>query len=487
MTHQSSYRDDAAARDAQVLGALEAELGLAGPAPEPRQQPAEDARLAELARIVGQNDRFRELLRSPALAAPPPEPVPQWDGGVAGAAGSGPAPQAGPAQAAGHGFAARPEAPLAATGHAARGGGHDGGHDGGHVAGHVSAHGAAWDAGHGAAWEAPAGAGPELDPDPLVALEGARLRRRRPSRRPLYAAAAVVALCVAGSAGWYAMSGPGGVAEGDAPTIHADAQPVKVRPPAENAAEPLSTKEIYEQLAGPPANTRVVANNEQPVDVEQTLRQQRAAAIAAGRLPSEAGEVATFGGGVAPLPVAGGNRDPREGLGEPRRVRTVSIGPDGKVRESQPSGAAAAPATPAAKSQSAPVRAAQAQPQGHAPQAAAKIAERAPQGGFDSTTTGSVGRADAVAARPAPKAQAGRGGFAVQLGAPGSEEEARKLAASLKRRFTVLSGYATAVVRAESNGRTVYRLRVPGLSREDAVNLCQQLKSLGGSCFVAQG
>jgi len=504
--------DRSSSRVALDLDALEA--GIASTGEPPRVGGAsEDARLAELARIVGQNDRFRDLLRAPGggervaqsqAAWQEPAPMQAEDPAHLRAWVNSPA----SGDATGHDAGAADQQ-WGAYDQRQQPGRHQQGaawqegaawDDAGQVQhGHASAHaGQNWDGGaDAAAWPAQPehdryGAGRhEFAPalDPLEAIEGSRLRRRRPSRSPLYAAVGVVALCVAASAGYFGLRGGGSGGGGEAPLIHADASAVKVKPPADNVA-PAPTKEIYEQIARAPGETKVVASNEQPVDVEQTLRQQRAAAVAAGKLPSEVADNAgTFGApGVAPLPTHAANRDPRSGLGEPRRVRTVSIGPDGKVRDAgqQPATApqsvreAAQAPTPAARP-TPPARPTQ--------QAAVKQEHRVQPTMVDNTPTGSVGAA-ASAPKPvaaAAAAPAGKGGFAVQLGAPGSEQEAKAMAASLKRKYGVLASHGTAVVKAQSNGRTVYRLRVPGLSRESATSLCQQLKSVGGSCFVAQG
>lgn len=549
--------DRSSSRVALDFDALEAGIAASGGAAR-GSGASEDARLAELARIVGQNDRFRDLLRMPAAddrqfqTAPVTQqhwdsPAPRheepahmrtWVGGSELAGGHDAAQvhhanqdqwdaphqphaqmQPEPAwqetatagQHASRGYAAYDQEPAAAYAHgshpqgqAAYGQGpydqepygHNShgqnshglnayerdGHDlhggGAPSSGHPSGH-----YGAGRHDFAPA-------PDPLAAVEGARLRRQRPSRTPLYAAVGVVALCVAASAGYFGLRG-GSSGGGEAPLIQADASAVRVKPPVEGNAAPAPTKEIYEQIAKPPGETKVVANNEQPVDVEQTLRQQRAAAVASGKLPSEVGDSGTFGApGVAPLPTHAANRDPRAGLGEPRRVQTVSIGPDGKVRATgqpqvaavqPPAGAAQAAVTPAAKTMP-PVRPVQ--------QAAVKQDHRVASTMVDNTTTGSLEAASApkaVAPKAVAAAPAGKGGFAVQLGAPGSEQEAKTLAASLKRKYNVLASHNTAVVKAQANGRTIYRLRVPGLSRDSATSLCMQLKSVGGNCFVAQG
>ena len=95
--------------------------------------------------------------------------------------------------------------------------------------------------------------------------------------------------------------------------------------------------------------------------------------------------------------------------------------------------------------------------------------------------------------RPAPApaaaapASSGDGAFSVQLGAPGSEAEARSSFANLQRRFPdQLSGQSPTIRRADVSGRTVYRLRVGSLSREEAQSMCSQLQSAGGQCFVAR-
>ena len=47
-------------------------------------------------------------------------------------------------------------------------------------------------------------------------------------------------------------------------------------------------------------------------------------------------------------------------------------------------------------------------------------------------------------------------------------------------------GRHTAVEKADSNGHTVYRVRVVGLASDDANVLCSRLKAGGGACFVAR-
>ena len=50
----------------------------------------------------------------------------------------------------------------------------------------------------------------------------------------------------------------------------------------------------------------------------------------------------------------------------------------------------------------------------------------------------------------------------------------------------VLANQNPVIRNAEVNGRSVYRLRVGNMSREEANGLCERLKADGGSCFVAR-
>ena len=71
--------------------------------------------------------------------------------------------------------------------------------------------------------------------------------------------------------------------------------------------------------------------------------------------------------------------------------------------------------------------------------------------------------------------------------AEGSEDSARSKFGQLRTRHSaVLSGMSPNIQSAEVNGRSVYRVRVGSMSRDEAVGLCERLKSSGGSCFVAR-
>jgi hypothetical protein len=79
------------------------------------------------------------------------------------------------------------------------------------------------------------------------------------------------------------------------------------------------------------------------------------------------------------------------------------------------------------------------------------------------------------------------GSFAVQLAAPHSEAEAQSAATRLQTKFAgALDGLQPVVRKAELKDKTVYRVRIVGLSRAAAISLCEKLKAAGGACFLAR-
>lgn len=81
---------------------------------------------------------------------------------------------------------------------------------------------------------------------------------------------------------------------------------------------------------------------------------------------------------------------------------------------------------------------------------------------------------------------AGAGDFLVQIAATGSDAEAKRAFAEAQRKYPVLGGRSLVVQQAEVNGKSYHRVRVSAGSRDQAVALCEQLKSAGGSCMVVK-
>jgi hypothetical protein len=91
-----------------------------------------------------------------------------------------------------------------------------------------------------------------------------------------------------------------------------------------------------------------------------------------------------------------------------------------------------------------------------------------------------------AAATPVQAPSVAKGGFFVQLAAAGSEAEARDTIGKYQRQFaSSLNGHAPGVVKGDVNGKSVWRIRVGGLAREEALSICTGIKDAGGACFVA--
>jgi hypothetical protein len=125
-------------------------------------------------------------------------------------------------------------------------------------------------------------------------------------------------------------------------------------------------------------------------------------------------------------------------------------------------------------------------PQAAAPPAAAPRQAVVPQGTVPSSVPSLDDETPAAPAAPTRTASVGAG-FAVQVAAEGSEEAARTKFARMRGQHGAVLGAASPTIRsAEVNGRSVYRVRVGNMSREEAVSMCERLKASGGSCFVAR-
>lgn len=415
-----------------------------------------------------------------------------------------------------------------------------------------------------------------------------------PPARPRRAMAALVAVLGVGvAAAGVAMTMKRGPrpASGEPPTIMASADPVKVAPPAAPAAPADQADSLLARKpagAKPDAGAKAVGRAEEPVDLAREAQKiVRTVPVAGAQDPS-----------IPRTPTGDSAQPDRLGsvFPEPKRVRTVSIRPDGTVigadapppppipaaaasaaappafpapkpvapraetpattpaateaptsralAEDKPAAPRPRAATPAAQTPAAtpaprrvekpapaPKPAAQAEkpiqarplpPRRPAPVQEAEEAEaaptqtaaapRQPAGETDTrapsdslpnpfaalfgrkeqpaaapVTTASTNAADEedAPAKPA-RASVGSGAFAVQLSSSPNESDARAAASRLGGRFSgQLGGRAARVVKGEAGGKTVYRVRAGGMSKEGAVSACESIKSSGGSCFVA--
>ncbi len=330
------------------------------------------------------------------------------------------------------------------------------------------------------------------------------------SRKGLWTAAALIAVGVIGVGAAMLMRGEPTGKDGQPPVIAADSGPIKVAPANPGGAEvPNQNKQIYERAGETQAKPVTVVNaEEQPVDVQQAARTLAPRVVLPGlgngstSNPLAQAPAAPEPGITAPEPILT-PVPPVPGLGEPRRVRTVSIRPDGtpapppNANAAYSNNAPAAAARPSTAGQSGENVSNGAQPVAAQPRPrpeTLKTQERAATPAPATTPSAPQRLANAAPAvqAPAPTTTAtirsGAGDFVVQLAAPGSESEARATFAALQRKFPEqLGGQAPIVRKTElAGGKTVFRLRVGPYSRDDATTMCNRLQSSGGQCFIAK-
>jgi hypothetical protein len=262
-----------------------------------------------------------------------------------------------------------------------------------------------------------------------------------------------------------------GGTDGPPPLIRADTSPTKIVPASSTAD--AGSKPINDRL-GNGSGERMVSREEQPVDLKDPARNPNS------------GVVAPLSGGaaVAPYPPAtatGAAPPAAAATTEPKRVRTVTIHADPAAPAAPAAAALAAPAAPA------PARAAVPRPAAQAPQPAAPSQSAAPLA-LTPQSPSSVAAVETARppapARAAPRA-AESGGWMVQLSAQKTEAEAQSAFRAAQTKYSVLGGYQPLIRKKDRGDRGVfYGAQVGPLSREEANQLCDSLKSAGSDCFV---
>ena len=194
---------------------------------------------------------------------------------------------------------------------------------------------------------APMGDGSETYANDDIDYRGPAPRR---SRKALVAVIAVLALAGIGVGAAVMGRGTGGIRlAGAPPVITAETGPSKVQP--ENpggTVVPNQDRQIYNKQTTEDTKTaKVVTGEEQPMDVVAAAKRDapRVVLPSTGAAPSAATSTSTSGiAAQAPKPEAQSTPGVIPGLGEPRRVKTVSVRPDGSVIDGQTGEPAAPPA-----------------------------------------------------------------------------------------------------------------------------------------------
>ena len=242
---------------------------------------------------------------------------------------------------------------------------------------------------------------------------------------------------------------------GPTPIIRADNSPTKVVP----AAADTNAKPVNERI-GDNSGERLVRRDEDPVDVGTSYRSGSGDVGASGPVPD------TTGLPPATVPASGGPTPPSD----TKRVRTVTIRADQGAPSASPDRTVSSPD----RTVSSPDRTAS-RPAPPPPRQTAAL---------PAPTTSAAPTAVAPEA-VAPRA-AEAGGFVVQLSAQRSEAEAQTAFRTLQTKYSALSGRQLLVRRKDQGEKGIfYAAQVgPFGVKSDADQLCETLKSAGGTCFV---
>jgi hypothetical protein len=316
----------------------------------------------------------------------------------------------------------------------------------------------------------------------------------------MLAIAAVVMLAVVGTAGAYgyrALFGSSG--SSPPPVIKADTTPTKVVPSAKSEAS--SSKLIYDRVGdrNNAAQEKIVSREEQPVDIKDAKPAQ------VNLFPGAVGNA-----NASVTPVSASPFD------QPKKIHTIAIRPDQPVdapatASTASGGAKTPPARPVAQSAPPPPAKPATPPQrlASAPPSATADAEEAPSArptapraaprsaNAPLSLSPNAAPAPSVARAPQPtrtasiphatSAAAATGQYAVQVSSQRSEAEAQAAFRSLQSKYpSQLGGREPIIRRADLGSKGIYYRAMVGPfgSSSEASELCQSLKSAGGSCLI---
>ena len=287
---------------------------------------------------------------------------------------------------------------------------------------------------------------------------------------------AVLGIAVVGTAGAFAYRALTGSSDGgQPPVIKADNAPSKVAPAPQSAGN--ASKGVIYDRAERPQGERVVSREEQPIEMREARPSAPKAVVPGTAPPAGAGNTAA----VAPMAA------PAVDANAPKKVKTFAIRPDGSI-------VADAASTPANSGSTGARVATASPPAGRAPTPAARPSNApAPATGPTvitppaSAPTQTAALPSGNASRPATTASVPAGSYVVQLVSNKSETEAQSAFRGLQTKYPAVLGSRTALIRKVELGDkgTYYRAQVGPFSNVDAANeLCGNLKSAGGQCIV---
>jgi hypothetical protein len=316
-------------------------------------------------------------------------------------------------------------------------------------------------------------------PDDPYAYQGEYEEEPAPKKRSsgLMTVAAVLALAVVGTGAAFAYrTFVGSPRSGEPPIIRADNSPTKVVPAQSDAS---ATKNPDRMLSGD-GGEKLVSREETPVDVNSRSGAPRVVfpPLNQNANPPPASSVSPS----APMPAATGTMPNNE----PRRIKTLAVKGDAADNGGIPAGASAPPPKPPTRSVAAPAAAPGAPPARNPASANASAnspMSLAPQASESEPPT------RVAATNPTQTAPASEGGpsFLVSVTSQDSESAARESFRVAQGKYASVLGSRSPVIKRVdlADGKTKYRAMVgPYRTRQEAVQFCTDLKSAGGQCFI---
>lgn len=315
----------------------------------------------------------------------------------------------------------------------------------------------------------------DAEDDEVLGAPTAPMVERRP-RRGLYIAAIVGGLALIGGIGAVAMSFGGSNDASEIALVKADGKPIKVRPENPGGSTvPNQDSSVYDSVSRSgsteaPTQERLVNTAEEPLDLPVPNDEEvvdDVASIAKGEDRVEQVDEPDALANQETIAVA------------PRKVRTMVVKSDGTLVPRE---------EPAAEVETELET---------APATAPSLAASEEEPGTEQITTGatkpSVTPAQAeqevaALAQPEKPVAPATGAWSVQVSSQPSEDGANQSLKSISRKYAgVIGDRGGNVVKAEVDGKgTMWRVRIPAGSRDDAISLCSDLKAAGGSCFVTK-
>ncbi len=289
----------------------------------------------------------------------------------------------------------------------------------------------------------------------------------KPRRGGTMTVLVVLALAVLGTAGAYAYRAfVGSPRSGEPPIIKADAGPNKIVPPS-------GDKQITDRV-GDKTGEQLVSREEQPVDVNGQPNGPR---VVFPPLSQNASPPTTSAVSPSSRPTGPGIGNGTLGSEEPRRIRTLTVRPDGTTDAAPapaPDASAPPPRTiPMTGARNAP--AANNAPIALTPPPAEQTAPAAP-----------ASRSRVASVNPATSAP-NAGGSYVQISSQKTEADALASYKVLQGKYSGILGARPPVVRrADLGDKGVYYRALVGPfgTTEEATQFCVNLQSAGGKCIV---